>query len=580
MTPSQNQTQQTRRTLPTKPRDTALAVEGLDGTLPRFSMIGVDSGLDFQRFDDISGRRRIFETNGGGIALIDYDRDGWVDLFLTNGCQAPFIPNDRRTPSALFRNLGQLSFSDSTQPATLSQYGYATGCAVGDYDSDGFDDLYVTAFGRNTMWFNNGDGTFEDRTIASGTSAPAWSSSAAFSDLNFDGVLDLYVVNYLDESDTDPRLCPNPASPDGFAGCSPSLFEGVSDVLLMGDGQGGFDDASVSAGLEHLPGKGLGVVISDLDFDGDQEIYVANDGEANFLFVQQHNASADGVERDRHWRELALASGLALNERGHAQASMGIAAGDLDANGTIDLFLTHFYGDTNTLYFNSGELNFHEVTRGSGLGASSRQSLGFGTAFLDFDNDGWLDLFVANGHVDDRTWMAGGEPYHMTPQMYRNERNHTFLDVSSQSGEYFRRTWIGRGVACGDLDRDGRIDLAVSHQLARSLVLHNETDTSQSSISLRLVGVTSNRNGYAARVELVDHEPLIVRELSGGGSFQSAHANEIYLGIGDQKSVTIRIVWPSGTIDTHENISPGDWTAIEGGRTLRFSRRGVSDSLN
>ncbi|HSG71795.1 MAG TPA: CRTAC1 family protein, partial [Planctomycetaceae bacterium] len=230
----------------------------------------------------------------------------------------------------------------------------------------------------------------------------------------------------------------------------------------------------------------------------------------------------------------------------------------------------HFYGDTNTLYLNAGNLSFQDATRGSGLGASSRQWLGFGTCFLDFDNDGWIDLFVANGHVDDRTWMPGGQPYRMPPQMYRNERNSTFLEVSAQSGDYFHQSWIGRGVACGDLDRDGRIDLAVSHQLAPSFALRNETEASGRSIRLLLVGVVSNRNGYTARVEVVGSVPLVTRELSGGGSFQSAHAPELHLGLGNRDSAEIHITWPSGIVDTHKNVETGDWIAIEGGRLWRI----------
>jgi hypothetical protein len=502
--------------------------------------------------------------------MLDFDRDGWLDLFFTNGCRLPRQPDDRDSPSELFRHRGRLRFTRWAATAGIAQYGYAQGCAVGDFDADGFDDLYVTAYGENRLWRNNGDGTFTDVTAATGTDVPRWSTSAAFADVNGDGVLDLYVVNYLEESDTHPRLCPNPASPDGYEGCPPALFPGVDDVLFLGDGAGGFVDVSAAAGISGHPGKGLGVVIADLDGDAVPEIYVANDGEANFLFVRRRQtAPASDSPPPLQFEERALLSGVALNERGFAQASMGIAAGDYDANGSTDLFLTHFFADTNTLYVNDGGLTFHEGTRGSGLGETSRQLLGFGTVFLDYDNDRWLDLFVSNGHVDDRTWMSPPQPYAMPPQLYRNNRDGTFTEVSAESGDYFRGRWLGRGVACGDLDRDGRLDLAVSHQLAPSLVLRNETLTRHGGLTVQLVGTASQRNGYGVKVELAGAAPPVVRELAGGTSYQSAPALEVHLGLGAAESVALRIVWPAGTVDAHKNLTAGSWIAVEGGPLLR-----------
>lgn len=539
--------------------------------LPQFRMVGADAGLDFERYDDISGQRRILETNGGGVAVLDYDRDGWLDVFFPNGCRFPAQPGDHSTPSALFRQREPLQFERISDSSQLLQFGFACGCAVGDFDADGFDDLYVTAFRGNTLWKNNGDGTFIDVTDQMTTAVPVWSTSAAFADVNNDGILDLYVTNYLDESETDPRLCPNPQSPDGYQGCSPALFDGLDDVLFLGNGRGGFLDVSDSAGIAGHPGKGLGVVIADLDRNGTQEIFVANDGEANFLFVWSGEAAGSELV----YEERAVLSGLALNERGFAQASMGIAATDFDRNGLTDLFLTHFFSDTNTLYLNRGGLAFRDATRGSGLGASSRQTLGFGTVPIDVDNDGWEDVFVANGHVDDRTWMQPSQPYQMPAQFYQNARNGRFTDVSDWSGPYFQKAWLGRGVVAADLDHDGRQDLLVSHQLAPAVLLQNQTPAVGGAIVLELVGTTSVRSGYGATVSVVDVQPAeesglqesprepLVREVVGGGSFQSGAAPRVHLGLENAESANIRIEWPSGHSQIVGPLRPGRWTVVE-----------------
>lgn len=536
----------------------------------QFRMIGAESGLDFERFDDISPLRRILEVNGGGVAVFDLEGDGLLDLFYTNGCRLPVDPDDREHHSELFQNRAGLKFERITANAGLLQFGYSNGCAVGDYDADGFDDLYITGLGKNALWRNNGDGTFTDLTQESQTEAGGWGTSAAFADLNGDGHLDLYVVTYLVESDRSPRLCQNPLSPDGYQSCSPSLFEGQDDVLFISNGEGAFIDATSESGLAGLKGKGLGVVVSDFDENGVPEIYVANDGEANFLLTRAtdvqapQTAPASETIAIPRYKDRATLSGVALNEAGYAQASMGVACADYNADGRPDLYLTHFYNDTNTLYVNQGELLFHDETRMSQLGPSSRQKLGWGTCFFDPDNNGWLDLFVANGHIEDRTWQEVSEPYRMQPQMYRNREDGTFEEVSEWSGPYFQEAWLGRGAAIGDFDRDQKVDVAVSHQLGRSVVLKNETQTPYPAITLRLIGTRSHRSAFGARVEWLDHKPLVTREIIGGGSFQSASSREIHLGLGEKADASIRIRWPSGRVESHEGVTPGQWVAIEG----------------
>lgn len=537
--------------------------------VPKFRMLGKESELDFERYDDINGQRRLIEANGGGIAVFDFNLDGWTDIFLTNGCKLPLSLNDRSTPSQLFRNQSEMHFDRVAAASRLTQFGYATGCAVGDYDSDGFDDLYVAAFGPNTFWRNNGDGTFTEITRQTATSVPQWSTSTAFADLNLDGHLDLYVVNYVDESDEHPKRCPNPASPDGFEQCPPALFDGVDDTVLLNDGQGGFLDVTERVKVAGLKGKGLGLVIADMDHDLYPEIYVANDGEANFLFVisQESRAHRRKLTDNELWvpefEERAAAAGLAFNEAGFAQASMGIAFGDVDRNGWPDLFVTNFFGDTNTLYLNRGKLVFDDATRASGLGAPSRNRLGFGTMFFDANNDGWLDVMVANGHVDDREWQERNEPYRQRPLLHLNQQDGTFLDVSDLAGDYFQQTWLGRALAVADLDHDGSQDVVVSHQKSGTVVLKNDTQTRGNDVHIRLIGSASNRSALGSRVDVIGTQPRVTRDFESGSGFQTSHAVGVPLNCRIDERLSLRVAWACGKSQEIERLTPGRWVVIE-----------------
>ncbi|MGV2333629.1 MAG UNVERIFIED_CONTAM: VCBS repeat-containing protein [Planctomycetaceae bacterium] len=504
------------------------------GSPIRFRTLGTESGFNFTRFDDQQGQWRILEANGGGVAVLDIDLDCWPDLFLTNGCRIPVDPADRRTPGQLFRNRSDLKFQNVSQSSGLEQFGLGYGCAVADADEDGFDDLYITRYGGNQFWHNNGDGTFTEIAAANGTLCGDWGSSAAFADLNQDGWQDLYVVNYLEESDISPRLCPEPTSPTGYIGCSPALFEGAADRIYLADGSGGYVDASAAAGLEQLRGKGLGVVILDLDGDHRPEIYVANDGEANFLFTIEVTQATQGQIQGIRLTDQAFAANAALNEQGYAQASMGIAVGDLDHDSRSDLFLTHFFGDTNTLYLNNsspGQLSFQDATRTSALGPPSRRKLGFGSVAADFDGDGWDDVFVANGHVDDRSWMQGGQPFRMEPQMFHNHKGR-FTDVSATAGDWFREAWLGRGVASADFNQDGKLDIVTSCQLAPAAILINETpflgaETKPSVLSIIALGTSGTRTPWGLTIS--HGEQNLTTTLHSGESFQSACGRELLM---------------------------------------------------
>jgi hypothetical protein len=537
------------------------------GVLPAFNVVS-ESGIGFERYDDIQGLHRLVEGMGGGIGLLDYDGDGLLDVLMTNGCKLPLLEDDQEHPTELYRNLGGGKFTRVTEQCGLIQYGYAQGCAVGDYNSDGFPDIYIATYGRNALWRNNGDGTFSDVTAEAEADCPLWSTSVGWADFNLDGLLDLYVTNYVLEDDESPRLCPRKGSPDGYMQCPPTLFKAADDMLLVNLGDGRFRDVTREAGITGVDGKGLGLAIFDANRDGRPDIFVANDGMPNFLYVnespQQVSAEDEGP-LELQFQEKGMPLGVALNQQGVAEASMGVACGDYDGDGWYDLLVTHFFAETNTLYRNLGGSGFSEETNSSRLGPPSRMKLGFGTEFIDFDNDGRLDLFVSNGHIDDFSWLNPKESYQMPPQFFRNEGNAGFRDVSQWCGNYFQQAWLGRPVAQGDLDNDGDMDLVIGHQRAPSTVLRNDTVTDAQSVIIKLVGTRSNRSAVGARVEAKSADGSMVREVIGGGSFQASSDRRIHLGLGSCPAIeSLRITWPAGTVDKSANIAPGFYLAREG----------------
>lgn len=545
----------------------------LSGSAFRFREIGKESGFAFERYDDMKGQRRILEVNGGGAAVFDFDMDGWLDVFMTNGCRLPLSKDTRQSPGKLFRNHRTMNFRDCSRTSGLEQFGFCFGCAGADANEDGFEDLYIAAYGGNQFWTNNGDGTLSEVAATNGTWMGKWSASAAFADLNGDRCLDLYVVNYLEESDEHPKLCPEPTSPDGFIGCTPAVFSGVPDTLFLSDGAGGYIDASADAGLSELPGKGLGIAIADFRDDRVPELYIANDGAPNFLFTVERTKLIDGGIQGIRLHDEAIAANAALNEQGYAQASMGVAAADFDHNGAMDIFLTHFIDDTNTMYLNrtpvGGSLVFEDATRQTRLGPPSHGVLGFGVASIDVDNNGWQDLVIANGHVDDRTWMNAGQPYKMLPQIFENLQDSTFREVSIVAGNYFQKPTLGRGLATGDFDRDGFVDIVISHQREASTILKNETAGSHA-ITLRLIGRTASRTAIGLRVRVVNGPVPRTEQMIGGGSFQAASANEVYLGGIADGPVNLEVTWPTGNVETVQLPNAGYWIVREKGQLAAF----------
>ena len=558
------------------PLDTTTALSTDSGTSASFQFheLPTGQGLDFTRFDDVRGLNRIQEGPGGGVALFDYDLDGRLDVYFPQGCHLPRREKTQEFSNAMFRNVdvSGVQFQNVTGPAGLQSFGYHTGATVGDIDEDGFPDLYVTAYGRSSLWKNNGDGTFQEVGESTRTVVDTWSTSASFIDLNGDGLLDLFVAGYVDATDDPPKICREPASPTGTKQCSPTLFPAVDDICLINNGSGAFTDITRDAGITGRDGKGLGVVACDVNGDRRPDLFVANDGTPCFLYVNMGNQDhLSGDSKVPKFEERAAEFGVALNGDGHATAAMGVAHGDENRDGWIDLFVTNFYLETNTLFRNLGGSGFTDASFASRLGPPSRSTLAFGAEFLDIDHDGWLDLFVATGHIEDRSW-TGLEPYKMRPHLFRNDGHGHYRDLASDSGPYFRSQWVGRGTAIGDVDRDGDLDLVVAHQIDPSKLLLNDTPSPGTSVIIKPVGRSlSPRSGIGVRVVATGIVPVLMQEMVGGGSFQSASALELHLGLSPRGSFEmLELTWPDGHVDRCPNVTAGYYVAREGRGLIRI----------
>jgi tetratricopeptide (TPR) repeat protein len=519
-------------------------------------------GVDFSYFTGNSGVKYIIESLGGGVAAMDYDGDGWVDLFFPQGCQLPIDSEDRSHLNAVFRNHGG-SFENVSVYAGLDQPGYGIGCMSGDSDNDGFPDLVISRYGRNVMYSNNGDGTFGEVTDRAGLGGHHMSTSLAFADLDRDGDLDLYIVNYVNELKVCRGLDDRPVS------CRPADIDAEQDQLYENRGDGTFVDVTESSGCMAPNGKGLGVIVADLDDDGWPDVYVANDTTPNFLFQNLKSSRSEIGGSGILLAEQGISSGSAVNLEGKAEGSMGIACADIDNDGRLDLYVTNFQGETNTLYFNQGGLMFRDATkRLPGLSASTIPMVGFGTQAIDVDLDGNVDLFVTNGHVDSNSFLE--TPEKMRPQLFQNRGALQFQDVSLTSGVFFRNRYLGRGAAELDWDRDGRADLVIVHQNAPAAMLHNETAAVGHAIALRFVGRESNREAVNVRVWVKTKTGKFLHERCGGAGYLSANEPLVLAGLASEKIVqTLDVFWPSGRHDQWPNLAADRcWLLIEGQEPL------------
>ena len=499
-----------------------------------FDDVTARAGITFVHHSGATPDKYMMETFGSGVAWIDVDNDGYQDLYFVNGAPGASNVLYRNNRNGTFANItgGSGTASDGNRTA------HKTGVAVGDYDNDGRLDLYVTAFGPNTLYRNLGNGKFEDVTAAAGVGGGAneWSTSSGFFDYDRDGDLDLYVATYVDF-----RMDENPWCGDRKPGyrmyCNPTIFDGTVSRLYRNNGNGTFADVSKAAGVANPAGKGLGVVFCDYDRDGDQDIYVANDLVRNFLYRN----NGDGTFQD-----IAYAAAVGFDINGKPQAGMGVDCGDVDGDGFPELFVTNFSEELNTLYKNHADGTFEDVTRQIGLG-SGFLPLGFGTKMFDYDNDGDLDIHVTNGHVIDNVKLyTPSLSYEQKDLLYENVGG-TFKDVSAQAGAALQNTRVGRGLAVADFDNDGFLDVAISSLGRRAVLLRNRGVSRKNWIEIRAEGTTSNRFGLGATVRVQTPGRLQVREINNTASYQSANDTRLHVGLGDAKTIPqLEILWPSG----------------------------------
>jgi uncharacterized protein HemY len=519
----------------------------------RFEEIASQVGLDFAYFHGESEYRWLMETLGGGAAVLDFDGDGWPDLYFTQGCQLPIDGNRRAPTGRLFRNDRGKRFVDVSAGARVAHFGYGQGCVAADYDNDGFADLLLCNYGKTTLYQNLGDGTFREVTAESGLLDSGWSTSAAFGDFDRDGDLDLYVVHYVEADYETLKPC---GTAGHYNACRPLDFPAAQDRIWENRGDGRFVDRTDLSGIVVPEGKGLGVIVADFDEDGWPDIFVGNDTTANFLFRNRGRAASDAEAAPFSFEDRGVTAGVAFDGEGRAQACMGIACGDVDGDLRPDLFVTNFFDETNTLYRNQGGLNFSDHTGRARLADSSRQKMGWGCQFLDADGDGWLDLFVANGHLHDTP---------QTPQFYCNRGEGRFQEISQAAGAAFSRPRMGRSAALLDWNDDSRPDLVSTSQTENVSLWENRSPVGNR-VVLELVGTLSNRDAEGARVTLRYGDATRTFRVSAGGGYFAGNERTLRIGIGAAQTIDdLRIDWPNGARETKQGLSAGTrYRVIEG----------------
>jgi hypothetical protein len=524
----------------------------------QFVDVAAQSGIQFKHQASPTTQKYLIETMGAGVALFDCDGDGRLDIFFVNGARIDDPMPKGALPAKdgpkywnrLYHQKSDGTFEDITERSGLAGEGYGMGVAVGDYDNDGQEDLYVTGFPHNHLYHNKGNCTFEDVTEATGVSASGWSASAAFVDIDNDGFLDLIVTRYLDWSfDNNPYCGEHQPGHRGY--CSPDIFHGISPILYHNDGKGHFTDVSQKSGLAKLEGKGLGVAIADFDHDGRADIVIANDAVREFLL---HNLGNSQL------KEIAVEAGTAVNEDGRVYSGMGVDFADYDNDGNPDIIITNLSDQKYAIYHNSGNGTFTYETGPSGLGMITRPYAGWGVKFIDYDNDGWKDLFIAQGHVMDTIQLTFPHLRYLQPLLLlHNDQGKKFVDVSAQSGEIFQQKRAARGLAVGDINNDGALDVVITTNNGPALILQNKGGRRNHWLTLHLVGHKSNRDAIGAEVKMITASGIAqCATVTTAGSYLSASDRRVHFGLGSATSAkSIEIHWPSGIRQRLEDV-PGN----------------------
>jgi len=524
----------------------------------QFNDVTSASGITFKHA--LSPEKKyISESMSGGVALFDFDNDGYLDIFFVNSLTVDLLKANKKTASVLYHNNRNGTFSDVTDKARVGDVGWGMGCAVGDFNNDGFDDLYVTSIGPDHLFKNNGNGTFTDVTQKAGVSDPRFSTGAAFLDYDNDGKLDLFVTNYVGfDMNNLPTFGEGPTCQ--FKGvpvqCGPRGLPGAGDSLFHNNGDGTFTDVSKKAGVADSRGYyGLDVVGSDFDGDGWVDIFVANDSTPNFLYHNNGNGA---------FSEIGFESGTALDKNGNEQGCMGVTLGDYDHDGLLDLFITNFDDEYNVLYRNAGKGSFVDVSYEAGVAMISLPYVGWGTKFFDYDNDGWVDLFVANGHA-----YPQRDRYRQRKLLHRNNRDGTFSEVAAQSGSALMEERASRGTAFGDIDNDGDVDIVVNDLDSAPQLLRNDGGNKNNWIIVKTIGTKSNRNGIGAKVKVVSGDLTQLDEVRSGGSYISQNDLKLHFGLEKRTSVDlIQVRWPSGAVDTLTNVTANKVVTVKEGKGL------------
>ncbi|HEX9726662.1 MAG TPA: CRTAC1 family protein [Vicinamibacteria bacterium] len=514
------------------------------------------AGLDFVHYNAATEEKYMVETMGSGAVFLDYDGDGFIDIYVLNGAPLPGSAETTVPPAnALYRNQGDGTFVEVAAAAGVAHTGFGMGAAAGDIDNDGDIDLYVTNLGPNVLYINNGDGTFSDRSASSGVEAGEWSTSAAFADYDGDGFLDLYVCRYVDFSLENHKFCGN-LGKNLKAYCHPDVYNVTPSLLFRNNGDGTFTDVTRDAGvLVTDDGKSLGVVWGDYDNDGDQDLYVANDSMRNFLFRN---------EGDGRFTDVTLLAGVGYSEDGQTQAGMGTDFGDYDGDGWLDIIVTNLDFEYNALYHGGPGGVFTDRSFGSGIAEPSLNFVGFGTFFFDYDNDSRLDLFVANGHIIDNIDLFNSvSTYRERNFLFRNQGDGAFEEIGHRAGESFSRENVARGAAAADYDRDGDEDVLVTRCGDSLLLLRNEVGNRNGWLSLRLVGRRSNRDAVGARVTVHLGGRRLFKEVKAGSSYLSQGSLELTFGLGEAPAADrVEIRWPSGEIQELGRIGSGSRVTV------------------